>query len=192
MKVKEIPFEEEFHQLDPESNFANFFAFSPAGKVPVLHHNGLVIPESLAILEYLAELYPAKGFWPEDQASRAIARAVSHEMHGGFNALRSQCLMNMRRTPAPIPMNDALTKDVRRVEQIWDDCLQASGGPFLFGAFTNADAMYAPVVNRFEIFQLSQTDTTTRYSGTIKTLPAWTEWADVGHAEPWTEEMNEA
>ncbi|MEL6187118.1 MAG: glutathione S-transferase family protein, partial [Myxococcota bacterium] len=157
LSVHEIPFEEVLRPFDVENDFADFFEFSPTGKVPVLEDGAIKVWESLAIMEYVAERSPEKGLWPKDPARRAWARSVAHEMHAGFLALRGACPMNMRRRVEALAVDDAVRKDVRRIEAIWTETLKASGGPYLFGeTYTIADAMYAPVVNRFEIYQLSK------------------------------------
>ena len=185
MKVKNVEFTETLSQFDIPNNSAHFAEFSPSKKVPVLKHGALTVWDSLAILEYVAELYPDKNWWPADQQKRAHARAVSNEMHSGFPDLRNECPMNMARTPSAIKLTDDARRDIARVETIWRTCLADSGGPFLFGDFTIADAMFAPVVNRFEIYQLATTPAAEQYMQTIQALPAWREWAQAGIDEPW-------
>jgi len=147
MKAKGVDFAETLVPFDDEGGNPKFREFSPTGKVPTLVDGDLTIWESLAILEYLHDKFPGHGFWPSDQKARALARAVANEMHGGFGGLRSQCPMNMRRELWAIEISDQTRKDVARIEILWADCLEKSGGPFLFGEFCNADAMFAPVVN---------------------------------------------
>ena len=113
-------------------------------------------------------------------------------MLGGFNALRGECPMNMARKHGAIAVSDGVRRDVSRIEQIWAECLEKSGGPFLFGEFCNADAMYAPVVNRLEIYQLSDHGSVKAYSAAMKALPAWQEWQAAGRAEPWIYPEDEA
>lgn len=192
MRVKGIAFEEELIPFDDDAGNPAIKAATPAGKVPVLVDGGLLVWESLAILEYLAERFPDAGLWPGDIAGRALARSVAHEMHGGFGALRSECPMNMAREVRGIAVSDAVRRDVARIEQLWSEALDTSGGPFLFGAFTNADAMFAPVVNRLEIYALSTHEAVCRYSAAMKALPAWAEWQEAGRAEPWIVEQDEA
>jgi glutathione S-transferase len=165
--------------------------FSPNGKVPCLVDGDLTVFESLAILEYLADKFPDRGFWPTDIGERAMARSVSNEMHGGFMALRSECPMNMNRRIEVLEISEAARRDVKRIEEIWDRCLQKSGGPFLFGDFTNADAMFAPVVNRMQIYVLSDADVVVRYTNAMTSTPAWQEWESAGKAEPWIVEEEE-
>ena len=185
LTVKKIPFEEHLVPFDFANGNRAFAEFSPSGKVPVLRDGDLVVWESLAILEYLADRFPEAGLWPEDPARRANARAISAEMHSGFQSLRSACPMNMRRSPARLDVDDAVRADVERVEAIWTEALQRSGGPFLFGEFTNADAMFAPVVNRFHVYELARQQKTRDYMDRVQALPAWRSWEDAGRAEPW-------
>lgn len=192
MRVKGIEFEEVLVPFDMAAGNPEFQKFSPTGKVPCLVDGDLTIPESLAILEYAADKYPMHNLWPKDVRARASARAISHEMHGGFQGLRRECPTNWARRHEPLEVSERVRRDVVRIEQIWDECLQNSGGPFLFGEFSNADAMYAPVVNRLEIYCLSNPDQVMRYTGAMQALPAWIEWEEAGKAEPWIVEEDEA
>ena len=192
LKVKEVEFEEVLVPFEMATGNPKFREFSPTGKVPCLVDDGLVLPESLAILEYLHDRFPDRGFWPDDIETRARARAVSNEMHGGFGDLRNECPTNWARDHYAIEVSDGVRKDVQRIEEIWDQALQQSGGPFLYGEFCNADAMFAPVVNRLEIYCLSNADSVMRYIKAMKALPAWQEWEKAGIAEPWIVEEDEA
>lgn len=192
MKVKGVAFKQKLMRFDDHPERVDFHSFSDTGTVPALHHCDLRISESLAILEYLADLHPELGFWPADMAKRAMARSISVEMAAGFRALRSKCPMNFARQVSAIEVSDAVRANVKRIEEIWDRCLAASGGPFLFGEFCNADAMYAPVVNRLEIYQLSSHRAVKAYCAAMKALPAWVEWAEAGKAEPWIVPEDEA
>lgn len=192
LKAKGIAFECELQRFDEATNQRHFFEFSPTGKVPVLQHDGRTVWESLAIMEYLAELYPDRELWPTDFGQRAHARSIASEMHAGFPGLRTHCPMNMRRQPGKLELPEQVRTDVARIEQIWDECLDRSGGPFLFGTFGIADAMFAPVVNRLAIYLLSEHPAVTRYSKAMTALPAWQEWEAAGRAEPWIVEMDEA
>lgn len=186
MRVANIPFAETVIPFtEVEGHNPKFEELSPVARVPVLKDGDLTIWESLAILEYLAEQYPEARLWPEDHKARAEARIISNEMHAGFGALRSACPMNMRRKPAAIEVGADVLKDVARVEQIWQGCLRDYGGPFLFGNFTNADAMFAPVVNRLATYELSNHDAVKAYSSAMTALPAWREWEEAAKAEPW-------
>jgi len=186
LRAKGIDFDENLQLFDDETRNRHFLKFSPTGKVPVLVDEGVTIWDSLAILEYAADKHPEKGFWPSARKHRAVARSVANEMHSGHPNLRASCPMNIRRRPAAIETSDAVLKDVRRVESVWSRCLSESGGPFLFGEFTVADAMYAPVVNRFAVYELSKSDDTARYSAAMTALPAWREWETAARVEPWT------
>lgn len=192
MIAKEIDFEEILIPFDDEGGNPKFREFSPTGKVPTLVDGELTIWESLAILEYLHDKYPEKGFWPKDRKARAHARAVANEMHGGFGGIRNECPMNMRREVRAIDVSDAVRRDVVRIERLWEDCLKASGGPFLFGDFTNADAMYAPVVNRLEKYDLSNHEAVLAYRKAMKSHPAWIEWEEAALKEPWIVPADEA
>lgn len=162
MKQLGIPFEERKLRFD----FAQGSAFrqavaqvSPAGLVPVLLDDGLAVWDTLAIAEYLHEAFPAAGVWPADRASRARARSLSAEMHAGFGALRSHCPMNIEASLPEVgaqiwAAQAAVRTDVARIEAAWADALAAHGGPFLFGAFCAADAMYAPVCMRLACYAL--------------------------------------
>ncbi len=191
MSAGGIEFRETVVPFDEPNHNQHFLEFSPSKKVPVLQHGDLTLWESLAIMEYVADLHPEAALWPSDVVERGKARAVSHEMHGGFSALRAECPMNMRRKIGQISVSDAVMADVARIETIWAECLDASGGPFLFGPFSNADAMYAPVVNRFEVYALSSAAHVEAYSKTLKALPAWRAWDEASRAEPWVVEEEE-
>ncbi|MDC9834549.1 glutathione S-transferase family protein [Rhizobium binxianense] len=180
-----IDFEEVLIPFDYPGGNPNIKAVSPSGNVPILQHGALKIWESLAIIEYVAELHPEAGLLPSDRAARAIARSVSMEMLSGFRALRAACPMNIRRPKARIVLPDGVDADVNRIETVWRDLLQQSGGPFLFGAFSGADAMFAPVVNRFDIYDLVNRDETLTYMETMKAHPAWRKWEEAARAEPW-------
>ncbi len=186
LTAKQVPFTQTLYQLNKDDFKSHFAKNLPAAKVPVLKDGDLVIWDSLAIVEYLAEKFPEKGFWPQDTAQRALARAISSEMHSGFSGLRSECPMNFSRKPQALSISEEARSDVARIEDIWRRALDKSGGPFLFGEFCNADAMFAPVVNRFDIYELSQDETAARYSATMQAHPAWQKWQAAGIAEPWT------
>lgn len=187
-----IPFTDRVIPFDFAAGNPAFRDLSPTGRVPVLHHGAVRVWESLAIIEYAADLFPEAGLWPRDIAERAVARAVSMEMLSGFTALRGACPMNIRRPPREIDLPDGVAGDVARIEAIWREALARSGGPFLFGAFSAADAMYAPVVNRFETYRLTSDETVLAYMARMKAHPAWQEWEAAARAEPWTVGEDEA
>ena len=169
-----------------------FKEISPSGRVPVLHHGDVRVWESLAIIEYVAELFPDAGLWPEDRAERATARSYAMEMLSGFRALRNACPMNMRREKRKIDLPDGVMDDVARIETIWREAVARSGGPFLFGRFTATDAMFAPVVNRFEIYDLTRNPGSLAYMDAVKTHPAFRKWQAAALAESWIVPEDEA
>lgn len=186
LKVTGIAFEEALTVFDVENGNPRFASFSPSGKVPVLIFNDGAIWDSLAILEYLAEQFPKARLWPDSISRRAVARSIANEMHAGFATLRSMCPMNMHREPAKITATADLQKDLDRLQAIWVDCLQRYAGPYLMGDhFTNADAMYAPVVSRIRSYKLYSDPVVLQYCQTIEALPAWAEWQAAALAEPW-------
>ncbi|MDQ0457364.1 glutathione S-transferase family protein [Rhizobium paknamense] len=180
-----IPFDEKLVRFDFSAGNPAIKAISPSGQVPVLQHGAVKVWESVAIIEYVAELFPEAGLWPTDSRDRALARSISLEMACGFRALRNACPMNMRRPVKAIALPDGVMDNVRRIETIWKECLDRSGGPFLFKSFSAADAMFAPVVNRFTTFNLTQDRTALAYMETIRRHPAWIAWVNAALAEPW-------
>ena len=153
--------------------------------VPTLVHDGRAIFQSLAIIEYLAEKFPEAKLWPADRAARAHARAISAEMHSGFVPLRSECGMNLHRPIKAVALSNDARANVARIEEIWADCHARYGrqGPFLFGAFSAADAMYAPVVHRFRTYAIPVKAEAQHYVDAMMALPAFQEWTRDGLAE---------
>lgn len=165
-------------------------AHVPSGKVPALKADGLTIWDSLAIIEYVAETHPELPIWPRDRDARAVARAVSAEMHSGFENLRSQMPMDMNSDKPVKKTNDDVARDVTRIVEIWRMCRSKYGtdGPFLFGKFSAADAMYAPVTSRFRTYgidlsQFCDDGTAAAYCDTILSLDAVRDWAKKGHEQ---------
>jgi glutathione S-transferase len=173
--------------LDTPDTAASIGAVSPSGRVPVLHVDGLVIWDSLAIAEYLHERFPRVGIWPQDAAARAHARSVSAEMHSSFQALRSDMPMDMRNRIAKAATPD-VQDDILRIEAIWSTCRAAHGrgGEYLFGAWSAADAMYAPVVSRFRTYGIPLSPAAQRYADAVWRWPALQDLAAEAAAEPWT------
>ena len=172
--------------LDQDDTKANIAKVTPAGRVPVLHHDNLVVWDSLAICEYLNELYPDAKLWPSDRAARAKARAVSAEMHSSFVALRRDMPMDIGgNLPGKGHSPEALG-DARRVQAIWREALAASGGPFLYGAFSIADAMFAPVTTRFVTYGVDLDATCRAYVDAVHALPAMQQWIADAAKEPQT------
>lgn len=186
-----IPFEEVLLPFDFENGNPHLREVSPTGRVPVLHHGDMRVWESLAIIEYAAELFPEAGLWPAARHAKAIARSVSMEMLSGFVALRSACPMNIRRPKRAIALPAGVAANVTRIETIWRECRATSGGPFLFGAFSAADAMFAPVVSRFDTYDLVRSADTLDYMNRIKAHPAFVKWRDLACAEPWIVRQDE-
>ena len=183
MKHCGIPFAEERVRLRQTESKAAILRVSPSGKVPALKTNGLVVCDSLAILEFLAERYPEFQLWPGDADARAIARSISAEMHAGFVALRNEMSMDLLASFPTPQLNEELDRDVRRIVAIWREARAryGSAGPFLFGAFTNADAMYAPVATRFrtygvELSAFGDDGEAAAYAETILAMPEMAEW----------------
>ncbi len=187
-----IAFEEvmvRFDAFTPDSQFKTTLRpLSPTGKVPVLVDGELVVWDTLAIAEYLAEQFPDKSLWPSDRAARARARSLCAEMHSGFMGLRSHCPMNIE---ARLPEAGALIwrdqagvrDDVARLVAMWQQCLQSSGGPLLFGSFSVADAMFAPVCTRLVTYALPLTVDIQAYVQRVLALPGVKAWTDGALAE---------
>jgi glutathione S-transferase len=171
------PFTEIVVRLDRPDTAAEIARHSPSGRVPVLVDGAVTVWDSLAIIEYLAEKFPAAGLWPRDAAARAMARSVSAEMHSGFADLRRECSMDIAlRTVKTV--SAAAQKDIDRIVALWKACRAAhgAGGPFLFGAFTAADAMYAPVVTRFVSYGIAVDAETKAYMDAVLSAPAVVPW----------------
>lgn len=168
-----------------EADKRRILEVSPSGKVPVLIDGDITIWDSLAIIEYLAERFPDAGLWPEARPHRAHARAISAEMHGGFGALRRECGMNIHRVIRAKPLSDAARADIARVQDIWTDCRERYGkrGPYLFGSFSAADAMYAPVVHRFQTYAIEVGEAASDYMHTMLTDEPFDEWTKAAMAE---------
>jgi glutathione S-transferase len=187
MKVAGLAFEETLISLNAPDFKPRLLAVSGTGKVPTLVDGEVKVWESLAILEYLAEKFPEARLWPKDSAARALARAVATEMHGGFIPLRRLLPMNMWRPVIKRELTPDAVANVKRIEEMWTDCRTRYGqnGPFLFGAFGAADAMYAPVVARLHTYAVDVSAVTRAYMNAVMALPAWREWHEAGVKEPW-------
>ena len=186
-----IPFDEEQVLLSGEGWQEAIRRKSPTGKVPVLIDGDVVVPETIAIIEYLHDKYPAKGTWPSNRVERALARAAAAEMHGGFTALRSAAPMNLKAShPGKVDL-DEVAGDLKRIERLWGELISRSGGPYLFGQFTAADAMFAPVATRIRTYELPVTDLAMEYVEAIYALPAFQDWLAEAVKEPWVVEQDE-
>jgi glutathione S-transferase len=193
LKKTGAPFEEVVIALDRPETRTEIFKHSPTGRIPTLKDGDLVIWESLAICEYLAEKFPEAGLWPADPAARAVARAVSSEMHAGFAALRSNMPMNCRGNAPGKGRAPGVQEDVNRISAIWRDCRTrfGAGGAYLFGQFSIADAMFAPVVSRFVTYQVELDTDAKSYVNTIWADPAVSAWVESARREPWVIEKSE-
>ena len=192
MRQAGIAFDEvmlRFDAFTPESKFKTALSrVSPAGRVPVLVDAGFAVWDTLAIAEYLAEKFPEKQLWPASVQARARARSVCAEMHSGFSALRSHFPMNIEAQlpdvgPRVLTEAPAALADLARINRLWDELLSQHGGPFLFGAFTIADAMFAPVVMRLATYGLPVPATVAAYMEIVKTAPGVAAWIDEALAE---------
>jgi glutathione S-transferase len=180
-----IPFEEIMIRLARPDSSANILAHSPSGKVPCLVTDaGDAVWESLAIMETLAELFPQHAMWPRDAAARVHARSISAEMHAGFADLREQMSMNIQRQAFGQELMAGALANVKRIDVIWRNCLTARGGPFLFGnEFGIADAMFAPVVMRFNSYAPKLSETALAYCASVTALPVVAEWIEGARKE---------
>jgi glutathione S-transferase len=186
LKEADIPFTEKLVWIRESDSAKNIAKYNPAGRVPALLDGKITVWESLAICEYLAEKFPDKKLWPANAAARAMARSVSNEMHAGFQALRKTMPFNCR---ASIPLAETpaeAREDVARVTDIWTDCRKYYGGKgkFLFGDFTIADAMYAPVCLRFETYGIKLDPVSKAYANAVLSLASTQEWIAAAKKEP--------
>jgi glutathione S-transferase len=186
MKQLGIAFDEIIIPLDLADTKAKVLKHSPAGKVPILIDGDATVWESIAITEYVGEAYGAP-VWPEDRTARAMARSIAAEMHAGFSALRSACPMNLGKKFAQKDRGEAVARDVARFSEIVHQARErfGAGGPFLFGSFSAADAMYAPLVTRLETYSIALDATTRAYVDGILSLPAFREWRSAALKEEW-------
>ena len=186
MKHLGLPFEERVLQLDTPQFAQEIAPLSPTRRVPILQHGALLVWDSLAICEYACEL--AGAGWPEDREARAVARSACAEMHSGFEALRSQWPMNARATGRRTPPDAARAADIARIDQLWTDCRARFGvrGPWMFGDYSVADAMYAPVVLRFRSYGAHLGETAAAYVSTALADTHLQSWIAAAVTEPWT------
>ena len=179
------PFDELRIALDTPAARRDILAHSPAGRVPVLHDGAVAVWESLAICEYLAERFPEARLWPAERAARALARSVSAEMHAGFERLRAAMPMNCRAHLPGKGGSPGVAEDIERLCQIWRDCRSrfAAGGDMLFGDFTIADAMFAPVASRFRTYDVTLDAGSSTYVDALLARPAMQAWLAAAGAE---------
>jgi glutathione S-transferase len=185
VKASRLAFREVQVQLRQPDTAAGIARHSPSGRVPVLRHGALTVWDSLAICEYLAELVPEARLWPEDAGVRATARAISAEMHSGFQALRQEFPMDIHARIGGRAPSEQARADIERIVSIWSGMRRKyeAAGPFLFGAFTIADAMYAPVATRFRTYGIDpgaygDNGSAASYAQTVLSIPAMAEWSE--------------
>lgn len=186
LKGAGIPFNEVFIPLyTGDADKKRILSFTRSGKVPALIDGDVTVWDSLAIIEYLAEKFPDAGLWPKDVAARAHARSISAEMHSGFMPLRNECGMNIHRPVGARTLSDDAQANIARIQQIWTECRERYGhqGPYLFGAFGAADAMFAPVVHRFRTYAIEVRPPVRAYMETMLADPAFAEWTEAALAE---------
>jgi len=183
-KFSGLPFEEKIIPPDDPAMKAEILLLSPSFLVPCLTHDGTTVWDTLAMAEYLNEVCPKAGLLPADRVARARCRAICGEMHQGFSALRSALPMNLKADFPKFKVWSRAMADVARITAIWRECLEASGGPFLFGARGMADAMYAPVVTRFLTYHVELNGVCSEYSRCIMDLPEMREWIAAARQEP--------
>src|SRR6201994_4613484 len=176
LRANNIAFEEVFIPLytDNPADKDRILSFTRSGKVPALIDGDITVWDSLAIIEYLAERFPEARLWPEDRAARAHARSISAEMHSGFLPLRGECGMNLHRPIRSVPLSADARANIARIDQIWSECRarHAKSGPYLFGTFGAADAMFAPVVHRFRTYAIDVGPAAKAYMEAMMALPA--------------------
>jgi len=184
MRQATIPFTEVLVSLEEDAGKAARLARLPAGRVPALEHDGLLVWDSLAICEYLAERHP--GLWPADPAARALARSAACEMHSGFTALRGELSMDVRSRRPQRRRSPAVLAEIARLERLWTELRGRSGagGPFLFGPFCIADAFFAPVAFRFRTYGVAPGGAAGGYLEALLRLPAMQQWEAEGRGDP--------
>lgn len=185
LKVAGIPFAEKLIPIRKPSTAGAIRRYSPAGRVPVLVDGSVTVWESLAICEHVAESFPSKGLWPKDPRAKALARSISHEMHAGFQGLRSHLPCHFLARYRDFKVVPEAQADIDRVLEIWRNCRKrwGKGGSFLFGRFGVADAMYAPVVFRFLAYGVPVDRVSKKYMEAVTSLPASREWVDAARRE---------
>jgi glutathione S-transferase len=187
MRASNIAFDEVLIPLytDDKADKQRILGFTRSGKVPALIDGDITVWDSLSIIEYAAERFPEARLWPEDRVLRAHARSISAEMHSGFLPLRNECGMNLHRPIRAVALSADARANVARIEQIWIECRERHSrlGPFLFGKFSAADAMFAPVVHRFRTYAIEVAPQAQAYMDTMMVQPAFAEWTKAGLAE---------
>jgi glutathione S-transferase len=193
LKATGEPFDEVIIPLGRPETTKGILRWSPTGRVPAYHHGDIVLWDSLAICEHLAETFPEAGLWPVEPGARATARSVVAEMHSSFVALRTHMPMNLRASYPGAGHEPGVDEDIARITAIWEGCRTeyGAGGNLLFGGFTIADAFYAPIVSRFLTYGVSPGGIAGDYMDAVWALPAMLDWAEKARAEEWTVERYE-
>lgn len=188
MRQHRIEFDEVQIPLRQPDSLERKLSYSPAGKVPILLDGDMRIWDSLAIMEHLAEKFPEKRVWPADSKARGVARSVSAEMHSSFASLRSRMPLNCRARRPGAGRGPGVQEDVDRICEIWRECRARYGaaGEFLFGEFTAADAMFAPVASRFQTYGVELDRVEAEYALAILALPTVKSWVEDARKEPWS------
>ncbi len=183
-KMAGLTFTEERLSSDDPAIRAELLLLSPSFLVPCLTHEGVAIWDTLAIAEYLHEIKAESGIFPAERSARSRCRSISGEMHAGFANLRAALPMNVKANYPGFKVWAGAQADIDRITQIWRECLAASGGPFLFGRLTAADAMFAPVATRFQTYNVSPDPQSAAYCGRILALPDVIDWVEAAKSEP--------
>ena len=195
MRAAGIAFDETLIRLRDSSTRETIIEVSPSGKVPCLVDGAIKVWETIAIMEYLAEKFPAKNIWPSDARARAHARCIAAEMHAGFQALRKHCPMVITQRFLARPLPPDVQGDVARIIAIWIEArtqyANSANGAFLYGAFSAADAMFAPVVSRFHTYGIAVDPIAQAYMSAMRAHPAYQAWVDGATEELWTLQQNE-
>lgn len=187
LRAFDIPFEETVIAMYKDDTTARIYGFGPTGKVPVIQDGEVIVWESLAIMEYVADKFPEKAIWPKDAAARAHARAASSEMHASFMGLRSSYPMNLTANFKTNDRSEAVEFDLARLDELWHEARTkfGAGGDFLYGEFSAADAMFMPVVTRLDTYQLDVNDSMKPYIKAMLNHPAFLQWKEEAFQEPW-------
>ena len=183
-KFSGVAFEERAVPAADPTNRSELLLLSPSVRIPRLEHDGATVWDTVAIAEYLADQFPDAGLLPADRIAAAHCRSICGEMHSGFSNLRSALPMNLKARHAGFNVYPPARADIARISEIWRECLGTYGGPYLFGARTMADAMYAPVATRFATYDVKLDDTCAGYAGRLIAMPEMIEWTAAAKAEP--------
>jgi glutathione S-transferase len=197
MKMLDLPFQEDLIPLDTPEFRPRVEAYHAGSTVPILVDGDITVWESLSIMEYLADKFPEKAVWPKEPAARAFARTIASEMHAGFRGLRQACPMNIRKVHPAKDRGEAVARDVARLMHLWSGALSHFGkpsaaGPFLFGAFGAADAMFAPMVTRLVTYSIPVAGVVKTYCDAVLNTQAFRQWHQEAMAEAWVVAHDEA